>query len=361
MRAFFRIKAFFSKLLNAPRKAGCQIASANEAKVMFLAGDIGGTKTNLAVFAYEDANDRLVLTRSSSYPSRDRATLAEIVREFLGADSSDVKQACFGVAGPVKGGVVQVTNLPWIVDANALQQELNFKQVNLLNDLEANAYGINTLLPHELLPLNPKADPRQIGNRALIAAGTGLGEAGMLWDGVAHRPFASEGGHASFAPNDPTGDELLTHLRREHGHVSWERVLSGMGMKNLYRFFRQRSGQPEPDWLAAQLAHGDLGAVVTQAGLAGRDAVCVEALDCFTRNYGAEAGNLALKMLALGGVYIGGGIAPKMLPKMQSHLFLDAFYHKGRLSPLLQSTPVHLILNDKTALQGAAWFAAHAA
>ena len=324
---------------------------------MFLAGDIGGTKTNLAVYAYED--DRLVVKKMASYPSRGHATLAEIIRLFLAEDVANVRQTCLGVAGPVKGGVAQVTNLPWIVDAAALQAELHFQQVSLLNDLEANAYGINTLLPHELLSLNPQGDPRQVGNRALIAAGTGLGEAGMLWDGVTHRPFASEGGHASFAPNDSIGDELLAFLRKEHGHVSWERVLSGMGMKNLYRFFRQRSGQAEPEWLTAQLAEGDLGAVVSQAGLADKDPVCVDALDCFTRNYGSEAGNLALKMLALGGVYIGGGIAPKMLPKMQSALFLDAFYHKGRMSPLLQSTPVYVILNDKTALQGAAWFAAH--
>jgi glucokinase len=324
---------------------------------MFLAGDIGGTKTNLAIYAYEA--DRLDAKKIASYPSKDHGTLAEIIRSFLDGDKSDIRRACFGVAGPVKNGVVQVTNLPWIVDAAALQAELNFQSVSLLNDLEANAYGINTLLPHELLSLNPRADARQIGNRALIAAGTGLGEAGLLWDGVAHRPFASEGGHASFAPNDDLGDELLAFLRKEHGHVSWERVLSGMGMKNLYRFFRQRSGQPEPDWLAAQLLHGDLAAVVTQAGLAGKDPVCVDALDCFTRNYGSEAGNLALKMLALGGVYIGGGIAPKILPKMRSALFLDAFSTKGRLAPLLQSIPVYVILNDKTALQGAAWFAAH--
>ncbi|MCE0523035.1 MAG: glucokinase [Methylacidiphilales bacterium] len=326
---------------------------------MFLAGDIGGTKTNLAIYVYE--NDLLVPKKISAYPSQGHASLAEMVRHFLSDGYSKVRQACFGVAGPVKGGVVQVTNLPWTVDAAALQAELNFQKVSLLNDLEANAYGINTLLSEELLSLNPQADRSQVGNRALISAGTGLGEAGLLWDGVTHRPFASEGGHASFAPNDSTGDELLIFLRKEHGHVSWERVLSGMGMKNLYHFFRQRSGVAEPDWLSAQLRDGDLGAVVTQAGLAGKDPVCVEALDCFTRNYGAEAGNLALKMLALGGVYIGGGIAQKMLPKMGSSLFLDAFYHKGRMSPLLQSMPVYVILNDKTALRGAAWYAAHVA
>ena len=245
---------------------------------MFLAGDIGGTKTNLALYDYR--HDKLVAQKSTSYPNKGHASLEEIVREFLAGAASDVRHACFGVAGPVKGGVVQVTNLPWVVDAAALQNSLNFQQVSLLNDLEANAYGINTLEPHELLSLNPKGNPRQVGNRAMIAAGTGLGEAGMLWDGVAHRPFASEGGHASFAPNDVIGDELLAFLRRERGHVSWERVLSGMGMGNLYRFFRQRSGQPEPAWLTEQLRTGDLGAVVSHAGLTGQDPVCADTVDC---------------------------------------------------------------------------------
>ena len=325
---------------------------------MFLAGDIGGTKTNLAIYAYQD--NRLEVQKSASFPSKNYVSLTGLIQTFLGPDSP-VRHACLGVAGPVKGGIVRVTNLPWVVDAAALQAGLNLQQVSLLNDLEANAYGIQTLAPGELLSINPEGDPLQVGNRALISAGTGLGEAGMMWDGIAHRPFSSEGGHASFAPNDAVGDELLSFLRKEHGHVSWERVLSGMGMKNLYRFFRQRSGQPEPNWLVEELRTGDLPAVVTKAGLANTDPVCVEAVDCFTRNYGAEAGNLGLKMLALGGIYIGGGIAPKMLTKMQSPIFLDAYTTKGRMSPLLRSTPVYVILNDKTALQGAAWFAAHVA
>jgi glucokinase len=324
---------------------------------MFLAGDIGGTKTNLAVYSALD--EKFDLQTSASYSSREHGTRAEIIHHFLADFGGEVTHACFGVAGPIKDGMAQVTNLPWIVDAAALQADLKFKRVSLLNDLEANAYGINTLASDELVQLNPRADITQVGNRALIAAGTGLGEAALVWDGMAHRPFASEGGHASFAPNDTIGDELLVFLRKEHGHVSWERVLSGMGMKNLYRFFRFRSAQPEPAWLTTQIETGDLAAVVSQAGLAGKDPVCMETVDCFTRNYGAEAGNLALKMFALGGVYIGGGIAPKMLPKMKSPLFLDAFSRKGRLSPLLQTLPVYLILNEKTALQGAAWYAAH--
>ena len=323
---------------------------------MFLAGDIGGTKTNLAIYAYEDG--ALQVQKAASYSSRQHATLAEIIRAFTGMDPA-IRHACLGVAGPVKDGRVQVTNLPWVVDAAALQTELGYQQVSLLNDLEANAYGIATLQPHELVALNPDAELMPVGNRALIAAGTGLGEAGLMWDGLVHRPFSSEGGHASFAPNDTIGDELLVFLRKERGHVSWERVLSGMGMVNLYRFFRQRSGEAEPSWLTEELSTGDFGAVVSRAGLAGKDPVCVDTVDCFIRNYGAEAGNLALKMLALGGVYIGGGIAPKMMAKMQSPLFLDAFCHKGRLSPLLRATPVYVIMNDRTALQGAAWFAAH--
>ena len=328
---------------------------------MFLAGDIGGTKTNLALFAYR-GRAACSWSESSSYPSRNHAFPR---RRSSGSSSAPDHDEVFNTrasAWPARcrPASCEVTNLPWVIDAAAIQAELKFQRVDLLNDLEANAYGIFTLDPHELRSLNPMGKPNQVGHRALIAAGTGLGEAGLMWDGVAHRPFASEGGHASFAPNDAIGDELLCFLRKERGHVSWERVLSGLGMGNLYRFFRQRSGAPEPAWLSEQLRAGDLGAVVTQAALKNLDPVCVDTLDCFVRNYGAETGNLALKLLALGGVYIGGGIAPKILAKMESLIFLDAFYHKGRMSPLLQSIPVHVILNDKTALQGAAWFAAHA-
>jgi glucokinase len=285
-----------------------------------------------------------------------------MIKGFLeGAASKGISgahHACFGVAGPVRDGVVQVTNLPWTVEAASLRLQLNLNKVFLLNDLEANAYGIETLLPDELVSINPRADHRQEGNRALIAAGTGLGEAGLYWDGKRHQPFATEGGHASFAPNDSIGDELLVFLRKERGHVSWERVLSGLGMQNLYRFFRHRSGVEEPAWLKERLAKGDLNAVVSNAGIAGEDDVCTETVDAFIRNYGAEAGNLGLKMLSVGGMYIGGGIAPKMLSKMQSDVFFGAFCHKGRLSPVLEAMPIHVILNPKTALQGAAWYAA---
>ena len=220
---------------------------------MFLAGDIGGTKTNLAIYAYQDGV--LEVQKFASFPSAGHASLAELVRVFLGAEST-IRHACFGVAGPVKGGRVQVTNLPWVVDAAGLQAELGFQQVSLLNDLEANAYGIATLRPSELVSINPEADLMQLGNRALIAAGTGLGEAGLMWDGVVHRPFSSEGGHASFAPNDAVGDELLVFLRQERGHVSWERVLSGMGMRNLYRFFPAAFRPARTGVAGGGVAHG---------------------------------------------------------------------------------------------------------
>lgn len=324
---------------------------------MYLAGDIGGTKTNLAIYAYNGG--KLVVQRTASFPSQSHSSLSDLAREFLGDCTGKVRHACFGVAGPVKDGVVQVTNLPWVIDAAVIQSDLKLQRVSLLNDLEANAYGIQTLEPHELVSLNPKADPQQVGNRALISAGTGLGEAGLVWDGITHRPFASEGGHASYAPNSSIGDELLVFLRKEYGHVSWERVLSGMGMRNLYHFFRQRSGVPEPEWLTERFKNGDLAAITSEVGLAKKDQVCIDALNAFVRIYGAESGNLALKVLALGGVYIGGGIAPKILEKLQGEIFLDAFFHKGRMRPLLETIPVYVIMNDKTALQGAAWFAAH--
>jgi glucokinase len=325
---------------------------------MILVGDIGGTKTDLAL--YEMEGGKLILRKFSAYHSKDHAGLLEVVRLFLNQDGlNKIQNASFAVAGPVRDGKVELTNLPWNVDVRELQKELSIPSVSLLNDLAANAWGICTLEAKELVSLNPQGQSGQTGNRALISAGTGLGQAGLYWDGKTYQPFAEEGGHVNFGPDNALGDEILLFLRKEHGHVSWERVLSGMGMMNLYRFFRQRSGKPEPQWLTYQAAHGDLAAISTHAGLEGTDQVCVQALDYFTQNYGAVAGDLALHMFALGGVYIGGGIAPKILPKLQSPIFMKAFTNKGRLSPLLATIPVYVILNDKTALQGAAWYAFH--
>ncbi len=328
-----------------------------------LAGDIGGTKTNLAIATIKET--RTLLQYEGSFPSKNHPNLEDLIRLFLENAANEGHKtpnyACFGVAGPVREGIVQVTNLPWTVSAERLKEHLHFTEVHLLNDLEANAHGIRTLQSDEILSINPRADFSQRGNQALIAAGTGLGEAGLVWDGNRHIPFATEGGHASYAPNDSTGDELLAFLRKERGHVSWERVLSGLGIQNLYRFFRSRSGIPEPQWLTAALSKSDFGATISHAALSGTDLVCTEAIDYFVKNYGAEAGNLGLKMLSVGGMYIGGGIAPKLLQKIQGGGFLSAFCHKGRLSPVLETMPVYVILNAKTALQGAARYAADCA
>lgn len=319
---------------------------------MILAGDIGGTKTNLALFE-DDPRTPLHL---ATYPSADYESLAAIVREFLAERPGTVDAACFGVAGPVRDGKVPKVNLAWSVDAQELAQELGFSRVGLLNDLEANAWGISTLGPDDFAVLNEGA-PDARGNQAVIAAGTGLGEAGLYWDGTRHHVFASEGGHADFAPRTELQAELWRYLAASLRHVSYERVCSGMGIVNIYNFLTSRRTEPEPDWLREELATSDPAAAISRAALEKRDPVCVEALDLFVEIYGAEAGNLALKLMALGGVFVGGGIGPKILPKLADGVFMREFVGKGRLTQLLAQIPVRVILNDKAALYGAAAFA----
>ena len=322
---------------------------------MILAGDIGATNSRLACFAGH--GERLEPIIEATYPSRDYANLEAIVKEFVSSRGLSIDVACFGIAGPLRHGRSETTNLPWIVDAQKLTQALHIRGVVLLNDLEAHAYGIAMLAPEDFVTLNQGAAGAS-GNAAVIAAGTGLGEAGLYWDGQLHRPFASEGGHASFAPGDPLQMELLSFLRSEFGHVSWERVLSGPGLHNIYRFLRDTGRGEEADWLRRDLQQYDPPAVISQAALAGTSALCRQALDLFVTLYGAEAGNLALKIMATAGVYVGGGIAPKIIRKLTDSTFMDAFVAKGRLKPLLQDVPVHIIMNDKVALLGAARVAA---
>jgi glucokinase len=274
----------------------------------------------------------------------------------VSAHDLPIDAACFGVAGPVRHGRSDTTNLPWDVDARELARALHIRSVGLLNDLEAHAYGIALLAPADFVTLNQGA-PDASGNAAVIAAGTGLGEAGLYWDGQQYLPFAGEGGHASFAPSDPLQIELLRFLCHEFGHVSWERVLSGPGLHNIYRFLRDTGRGEEPDWLSHKMQQDDPSAVISQAALADTSPLCRQALDLFVVLYGAEAGNLALKLMATAGVYIGGGIAPKIIRKLTDSTFMAAFVAKGRLKPLLQQIPVRIIMNDKVALQGAARFA----
>jgi glucokinase len=318
---------------------------------VILAGDVGGTKTALALFERRD--DALVLAREAALPSREFPTFEDVVARFLADPPRPaIEAACFGVAGPVVDGRSVTTNLPWHLDEAALEASIPAPRVRLLNDVEATGYGVLTLPPAALEPLQRGA-ARQ-GNMALIAAGTGLGEALLIWDGQRHLVVASEGGHADFAPRTDLEMELLRSLRKEVGRVSYERVLSGPGLFNIYRFLRDTGGAPEPSWLSAQLERGDPSAVVSEIGLARGHPLCVQALDVFASIYGAEAGNLALTALAVGGVFVGGGIAPKIRAKLADGTFATAFNDKGRFAELMASIPVWLVLEPRAALLGAA-------
>ena len=320
---------------------------------MILAGDVGGTKTILAAFE-PDKRDPVL---QETYPSRDHASFDTILEAFLDRHKPRVERACLGIAGPVKDGRSQATNLPWVVDAAALGRKLGIREAQIINDLEANAWGIPSLGPEDFLTLNAGA-PEASGNGAVIAAGTGCGEAGLYWDGHAHRPFATEGGHTDFAPRDELEIDLLRYLRARHERVSVERLVSGPGLVNIYRFLRDTRRGEEPPWLAQALEAGDDGGVISEAAREGKSPLCELALDVFMSLYGAEAGNLALKMMSTGGVYVGGGIAPKNLWKIQDGTFMKAFLAKGRMRPILEAMPVRVILNQRTALLGAARCAA---
>lgn len=319
-----------------------------------LSGDIGGTKTRLAVI--EVSGSQVRIEHEVSYASRDYALFETLLSDFTSGINSP-SHAAFGIAGPVRGRVVQTTNLPWHIDADALQQQFGFARCSLLNDLEATACGLPALGADDLLTLQSGV-PNTGGNAAVIAAGTGLGEAGLYWDGQRHLPFATEGGHTSFSPGNELEMALLRHLQQQHQHVSWERIVSGMGLLNLHEFMRLYRHTAVPPWLAEEMHSGDAAAAIARAALSGRDEICVETLNAFVRMYGAEAGNLALKVMSRGGLYLGGGIAPKILPLLQNGVFLDAFLNKGRMRPLLEAMPVKVILNDRAALFGPALHAA---
>ena len=323
---------------------------------MILAGDVGGTKVHLALYGFEHA--RLVHVRDERFPAHEYSGLQEIVQRFLAESSNpEITAACFGVPGPVRGGRLRLTNLPWVLDARELSAGLNITHLFLINDLEANGYGIPELTPDQILTLN-QGDPAGVGNRALVSAGTGLGEGVLVWNGKTHVPMASEGGHSDFAARNPLEMELFTWLTQKlNGRVSYERVISGPGLTNIYTFLRDEKGMEEPAWLTQRMQTEDPNAIIGEAGEAGTSELCSKALEMFAASYGAEAGNMVLTVLATGGMYIGGGIAPKMLKTMQSGVFMQAFADKGRLSELLVHTPVHIILESRAALMGAAAYA----
>jgi len=316
---------------------------------MILAGDVGGTKTNLGFF--DDSAGSLRLLDFKTFPSANYRGLEEIVQECIQA-SHHVTHACFGVAGPISEGRVQTSNLPWVVEAKKLASLLKIRSAILINDLEATAYGIAVLDQTSLLTVN--AGKAVAGNQAVLAAGTGLGEAFLYWDGQHHLPAASEGGHTDFAPRTGLEIELLNYLQEKFEHVSYERILSGPGLFNIYQFLRDTGKGIESPSLKTRIEGEDPGAAISQAALEGFSKLATDTLDLFVSIYGAEAGNLALKTMALGGVFIGGGIAPKIRDKLLDGEFMRAFADKGRFKELMRSIPVHIILDDKAALKGAA-------
>jgi len=320
---------------------------------MILAGDVGGTKVHLAL--YDFINGKLQYTRDERYPAKEYSGLEEIVKEFLSADK--VTAACFGVPGPVRDGRLRLTNLPWTLDSRELSVSLGITHVFLINDLEANGYGVAELAADQIYTLS-EGDASQIGNRALLAAGTGLGEGLLIWNGRSHTPYPSEGGHTDFGPRNEDEIDLLRFLKQKYnGRISYERVVSGMGLTNIYEFLREVRGIDEPAWLAERISTEDPNAVITELALAAKSEICEKALDMFVSAYGSEAGNLALKLLSVGGVYIGGGIAPRILEKLKDGTFMKAFTDKGRPSQLLINMPVRVILESRAALAGAAAYA----
>jgi glucokinase len=315
---------------------------------VILAGDIGGTKTALAWV------DNHAVVDSRSYPSANYRSLTDIVQEFVAVSApGQAHAACFGVAGPIVNGVVRTTNLPWVIDAKDFHALIGTSSMRLINDLEAIAYGVGAVGDDAFVTLNAGRSDGT-GNAAVIAAGTGLGEAGLYWDGRVHRPFASEGGHASFAPRDDIEIALLQFLLADHGHVSWERVLSGPGLYNIYRFLLDEGLHDEPAWLAERLSAEDPAAMIAECALGHTSPLCDQALQVFVSLYGAEAGNLALKTFATGGVFVAEGIAPKILPALTDGAFMRAFLGKGRLRSVLEAIPVRVVVSGTVALLGAA-------
>ncbi len=322
---------------------------------MIVAGDIGGTHARLGLFDVEHGTATLRSERVYSSPKF--PGLESILRAFVDEFHPVATGAAFGLAGPVHEGRVRTPNLPWEVDARGLKAVLGISQVVLMNDLEALAYGIPLLASSELVVLN--AGVEAAGNRAVVAAGTGFGVAGLVWDGKRHHPLATEGGHTDFAPRNVLESELMLHLSKLFGRVSYERVLSGAGLTNVYEFLRDTGRGEEPSWLTERLAGDDRAKVISLCALDHSSALCSLALDLFATVYGAVAGNVALLFLATGGVYLGGGIAPKVLERLRDPaLFRAAFVDKGRLKPVMEKTPVRVILDDRVAMRGAAQVAA---
>ena len=321
-------------------------------KKLFLAGDVGGTKTILALYSPDHGPDRSL--EETTFPSNDYVSLEEVLQAFLAGKNASVARASIGVAGPIRGSQAHVTNLPWVVDTSSISQAIGGSPVHLLNDLEAIAYAVPSLAPTDLETLNP-GEPEAHGALGVIAPGTGLGESFLVWIGNHHVPQPSEGGHSNFAPSTLIEVELLRYLMHRFDHISHERVCSGMGLPNLYTFLRDTQRYTEPELLREKLARApDPTPLIIHAAIAGKMEICVETLNLFVSILGSEAGNLALKVMATGGLYLGGGIPPRILPYLKQAAFLRAFTNKGRFAEMLSKIPVHVILHPQAGLFGAA-------
>src|ERR1700732_4120462 len=319
---------------------------------MILAGDIGATRTRLA--AFETEGNRLQCVVEKTYMSQEHGGLSEILAQFTRSDGIPVHSACFGVAGPVRSGRSKISNLPWVIDRRDLAKQLKLNSVGLLNDLEAYSYGIDALESKDFTTLSEGSEDAE-GNRAVISARTGLGVAGLYWDGFRHHPFACEGGHSDFAPRNALEMELLAYLQKKYGRVSYERLFFGPGIKNIYDFLRDARKADEPQWLKDQIAAApDPPAVISQLAQEGKAAICDQTLSIFVSIYGAETGNCALNFLSTGGIFIGGSVAAKNVPKMKDPIFMESFLDKGRMVDLLKEIPVTIVLNDDSGIIGAA-------
>jgi len=323
-----------------------------ENRAMILAGEIGATGTRLA--AFEKEGSRLQLVVEKTYMSQEHSSLSEIIAAFIKAEGIAAHSACFGVAGPVRRGRSKISNLPWVIDSRDLAKQLKLDSVGMINDLEAYAYGIDGLDSKDFVTLNAGSEDAE-GNRAVISARTGLGVAGLYWDGYRHHPFACEGGHSDFAPRNALEMELLAYLQKKYGRISYERLLSGPGIKNIYDFLRDAHKAEEPQWLKDQIAAApDPPAVISQLAQEGKSAICDQTLSIFVSIYGAETGNCALNFLSTGGIFIGGSVAAKNVPKMKDPIFMESFLDKGRMVDLLKEIPVTIVLNDDSGIIGAA-------
>lgn len=320
---------------------------------MKLVGDIGGTKTNLALF--DDKKKKIELVSLMTLPSKDYPDLISLISDYQKKQNiSGIEGASLAIAGPVKNGICKATNLPWIVNAQKIADSLKVQKVSLLNDLEANAWSIDILEPDQVYELyaGKKNEP---SNRAVVSPGTGLGEAGVYWDGKKYHPIASEGGHCEFGPRNEKEMELCKYLQQRYQHSSYERLLSGAGLVNIYQFLRDVLKLTEPEWLTEMFKHEDNAKAITEAALKNVE-ICNEALTLFVSILGSESGNCALKWMAYGGVYLGGGIPPKILHFLKTGNFLNGFFDKGRLRYVLEQIPVRVILEPKASLLGAAFF-----